>query len=80
MFNTLKFLVDNFETPTGLKTLLDTHIASSPPRDTVRKWFERDSIPGEWWPAVVFVLERQRGKPVSLADYIRTGECHDLFG
>lgn len=40
--------------------------------DTVRKWFERDSISGDKLALILLMLELDRGSPVSLM-------CHMLF-
>jgi len=37
--------------------------------DTVRKWYERDSIPGDKLALLLLVLEIDRGRPVSIMPY-----------
>ena len=44
-----------------------------PPRDTVRKWFERSSVPSYWFPVLVAVMELERGEPIRLSGYLAGG-------
>lgn len=38
--------------------------------DTVRKWFERDSIPGDKLALILLMLEIDRGAPVSVMSHM----------
>ncbi len=70
MFDTIRFLQDNFNAPAGVINLLGAYRLPAPPQDTVRKWFSRGNIPSEWLPVLVSVLELDNGQPVSLIRYL----------
>ena len=36
---------------------------------TVRKWYDRNAIPGDWLAQLLVLLEAERGAPVSLFRY-----------
>jgi hypothetical protein len=57
----------NADAVIGLANQFDVDV---PAKDTLRKWFERGSIPGDWWPVVLALLEMESGKPVSLLGYL----------
>lgn len=51
----------------------------APPLDTVRKWKERNSVPGEHLIAVLAVRELRAGRPVSVHDFLAGDvECANL--
>lgn len=80
MFNSIKFLKDNFGDADGVIGLVAKHWPTSPQREAVRKWFSRESIPVEWLPVLILVLEAHRGRPVALASYMtRGGIANDIF-
>lgn len=70
MFCARRFLTDNFRDPHGLVGTFNSYKMDIPPQDTVRKWFERGTIPSEWLPMIVIVLELECGEPVSLVPYM----------
>lgn len=70
MFDTQRFLRDAYGTPDGVVNLFGSYKLPSPPRDTVRKWFERGSIPSQWFPVLVVVRELEDGRPMRLAGYL----------
>lgn len=81
MFATKLFIQEKLESPDAILGLFGAAGISSPAKDTVRKWFERGSIPSEWWPIVLVVLELTNGGPVSLAGYAgNKATDHDIFG
>lgn len=80
MFDAKRFLKEEFGTADAIIGLAGTYAVDVPKRETIRKWFERGSVPGEWWPVMVTLLEKERGKPVGLSGYlINGGEGHDIF-
>lgn len=80
-FATQLFITEKLESPDAVIGLFGLAGVSIPAKDTVRKWFERGSIPGEWWPLVLVVLEITNGGPVSLASYAgKRAINHDIFG
>lgn len=80
MFKTTQFLEDNFTNPDAVVGLSSSFDVEIPARDTVRKWFSRGAIPGEWWPILLAILERQNGAPISLLGYMGKETIkHDIF-
>lgn len=81
MFSVTQFLEDQFGTPDAIISLSANIGIDAPDRDTVRKWFSRGRIPGEWWPVLLVSLEVDQGMPVSLRDYLCEEKMyHDVFG
>lgn len=70
MFDAKRFLADNFRDPDGLVGAFHAYRLDIPPKDTVRKWFSRATIPSEWFVMIIVVLELENGRPVSLTPYI----------
>lgn len=80
MFNTLKFLKDNFGDVDGVIDITEKHWPAQPQREAVRKWFSRESVASDWWPVLLLVLEAHKGRPVSLAPYqTRGGTVDGIF-
>lgn len=70
MFDAKRFLDENFRDADGLVGTFHAYGLSVPPKDTVRKWFVRATIPSEWFPMIVAVLELENGKAISLTPYL----------
>lgn len=70
-FNTEQFMEDNLVNADALVGLANHLNVNVPAKDTLRKWFERGTIPGEWWPVVLAMLELESGSPVSVVAYLR---------
>ena len=73
MFATNRFLEDHYRDPDGVVGAFNAYSLDIPPRDTVRKWFARGSIPSEWFPMLVAVRELDTGEPIRLAPYLTKG-------
>ena len=69
-FRTKIFLVENFQTVQGLLAFLRAYNAPMPNMKTVEKWFQRQSVPSEWFAVLLAYLEIDRGGPVSLIKYL----------
>ena len=69
LFNVHQFLEENFATPDNVKGACAEQNIDTPARDTVRKWFERGSVPAAWLGTLIVVLEKRSGKPASLRKY-----------
>lgn len=70
MFDARQFLIDTFRTPTELSAFVRAYGYEPPKEATVDKWFRRQSVPSEWFPLLLGLLELDRGKPVSLVSYL----------
>jgi hypothetical protein len=79
VFDRIKFIDDAQLDPDAIIGMANAANIDVPPRDTLRKWFARGSIPGEWWPVILALLELERGRPVSLLPYIAMGRNDDVF-
>ena len=79
MFDTLKFLETEFSDADGLIGLLAKHRQETPKREAVRKWFSRGSVPAEWMPILIIVLEDENGTPPALRSYFSEATQHDIF-
>jgi hypothetical protein len=79
VFEARKFLEDNFGTADAVIGLAAQYGLEIPVRDTVRKWFARGSIAGEWLPVLLVLLELEKGKLTSLKGYVQDGGCNDIF-
>lgn len=70
MFDTRRFLADHFSDPDALVALVTDQCGVDLQRETVRKWFTRESVPGEWAFVVVCAIERATGTAPSLSRYM----------
>jgi hypothetical protein len=71
LFDAARFLEENFGTPDGIVCIASRFGVDVPSRDTIRKWFERGSISGEWLSVLIVLMETQTGSPVSLKAYLK---------
>lgn len=78
MFDTPRFLSENFGTPDSTVALLQTQVGYTPNREAVRKWFSRGAVPSDWFPVLIIALERYAGAPVPLINYLHGGQF-DVF-
>lgn len=69
-FRTKQFLVENFQNTPGLVNFLRAYGAALPKSTRVEKWFQRESIPAEWFAVLLAYLEIDRGGPISLTAYL----------
>lgn len=71
VFSARRFLTEQFGPNPDVMILdLQKHGEHRPDRDTARKWYERDSMPGDWLAVIVYALELRDGKPPALGPYI----------
>lgn len=73
MFDGREFLRHEFGSPQGVLDLFDNYGLNGPEFATVRKWWDRSSVPGEWLARCLQLLEIEHGGPVSLARYVKQG-------
>lgn len=69
MFRAKDFLRDNFQSVAGIVAHCRAAGVEPPNEEQAQKWFQRNSIPGDWLTTLLSVLETEKGKPVSLAAY-----------
>lgn len=80
MFNTAKFLADNFGDADGVLAIVERHNRkNAPKREAARKWFERGSVSAEWWPILIVCLEKETRAAVNLSKYVMRRNGNDLF-
>ena len=68
-FDTKRFLKERFKTPNELILLLRSYGIEPPREATAAQWFNRASVPSDWFPILVSALELHTGSPVSLVSY-----------
>ncbi len=72
-FDSTKFLRENFKSPPDLVAFAFRYGAGGLREPAVDKWFRRGSIPSDWLPVLLALLEIDRGGPVSLVPYLSEG-------
>ena len=77
MFEIEAFLRDHFPDPDAVVGLLNAWRLPAPKIEAVRKWFPRKSVPAEWLPLLIAVLELENGSPISLTRYVRGAQGHE---
>lgn len=73
MFRTRDFLTEQFSNAQNVLVLFGSYGVRSPSLAAVEKWFSRRSIPGEYWPVLLCVLQLERGAPFDLVQYLESG-------
>ncbi len=71
MFDMAKFLRAYWADERKLVQFLAVYGVSPPKRMTARKWFDRESVPSDWFATLLCLLEIERGRPVSLIGFRR---------
>ena len=66
-----KFLRAHWSDERKLVQFLVVYGVSPPKRMTARKWFDRESVPSDWFATLLMLLEIERGRPVSLIGFRR---------
>lgn len=69
-FDAKGFLTKNFQTPANVVSRLAAYGFETPKVHAVEKWFQRGRVPGEYWPLLVSVIELDRGRPVSVTEFL----------
>ena len=69
MLNQGKFLRRYWSDPERLVHWTRTMGAEPPSVGAANKWFQRESVPTEWFGTLLALLEIERGKPVSLIEF-----------
>lgn len=79
MFDTLRFLRENFVDIDGVLHLVSKHAhVDLPQRAAVTKWFQRASVPGDWFPIILMVAEAEVGH-IDLGVYTQRPDENDIF-
>jgi hypothetical protein len=69
-FDSGTFLREKFKSPPDLLAFLTRYGGRAPREAAIDKWFRRGSIPSDWLPVMLALLEIENGRPVSLAPYL----------
>lgn len=69
MFDARRFLKEKFHNPPHAHALLEGY-GFRISLHAVEKWFQRATVPGQWWPILIAILELERGAPQSVASYL----------
>ena len=70
VFDYGKFLATNFQSPAKLSSFLRAFGVQPPSDEVVRKWFQRKTVPADWFAVLLVYLELDQGGPVSLTIYL----------
>lgn len=71
MFDTARFLMENFESAGKLAAMLRAYgISEIPKEDTIYAWFRRGSVPGQMLGTLIGVAELEAGICGLAARYI----------
>lgn len=66
-----KFLRAYWRDERKLVQFVEIYGLKPPKRMTARKWFDRESVPPDWFATLLVLLEIERGQPVSLIGFRR---------
>ena len=69
MFDTSRFLRAHWTDERTLVQFVAVYGVAPPKPKAVRKWYERRSIPAQWFATLLILLEFERGKPPSLREF-----------
>lgn len=69
MFDAAAFMKTYFSGPGQIYGLLVAY-GLTPKEDTVGKWWQRKSVPTEWFAVILGVLELENGAPVRLVPFL----------
>lgn len=69
-FDSKKFLTEQFRSSADLVAFVTLYRVDPPREAAVDKWFRRASIPSDWLPVLLALLQIDRGSPVSLTEYL----------
>lgn len=69
MVDMRKFLKAHWADETQLCAWISVYGETPPNRAACGKWFERQSVPAQWFATILLLLEIEHGKPVSLIPY-----------
>lgn len=73
MFDAAGFLRDHFTDPNVLCEILARYDVEAPKNDTVRKWFSRGSVPGDWLAVLVAIAQHISGGTPPVHTFYVTG-------
>jgi hypothetical protein len=72
-FDSVQFLQDHFQTPTGLMSFLTSYrVKGAPKMNTIYRWWSREAVPGPWIAILLAYLEMEHGAPVSVQKYLQS--------
>lgn len=71
MFDAKAFLCEKFVTPSRLASFVRAFGYAPPKEETIYKWFRRSSVPSDWFPVLLALLELEEGRPVSVSTYLK---------
>lgn len=71
MFDFPRFLKDAFGRPAALVKLLRAYGVDPPKYAAAQKWFQRGSVPADWFALLLAYLTLERGEPPDLCNYLK---------
>lgn len=70
MFDTKKFLTDNWPSPNDMHAWLLSFEPGLKPIN-VYMWYRRETLPAPWFARILAYMELTRGEPVSLLPWLK---------
>ncbi|WP_422236968.1 hypothetical protein [Methylorubrum rhodinum] len=70
MFDTARFLREQFDNPADIPRLVSAYGFAPPSEQAVGKWVVRKQVSAAWLPIILAVIELEHGAPVSMLRYI----------
>jgi hypothetical protein len=70
-FDTSTFLRERWENHDALLAFFQRYGVDTISRAALFKWYRRDSIPSDWLPVLLALIEIDSGQPVSLIPYLK---------
>jgi hypothetical protein len=77
LFDALAFLTEQFSSPQNILVMFNAYGMRPPNLAAVEKWFQRRSVPSEYLPMLICILELEKGGPVGLARYVKVTGAND---
>ncbi len=70
-FDTARFLSERWENHDALLAFLQRYGVDTISRAALFKWYRRSSIPSDWLPVLLALIEIDTGQAVSLISYLK---------
>lgn len=70
-FDALAFLHEHWPTVEDLAAFLKTYDVEAISLYGMKQWYRRETIPADWLPVLLALLELEKGAPVSIAKHLK---------
>jgi hypothetical protein len=73
-FDTKSFLTEHFGSARSLIAFFHAYGFDAPSEAAADKWFQRASVPSDWFALIVTLLSMDRPEGAQLSRYLRSGK------